>query len=181
MAICHGQGDPRTDPFLGGCCIVGRAEGTTLGQATDGICPNRWYIDWTTPDGEVFDASRVSLGTVDEVAISYVGNNPQRRQRVADQLQGTRYICLAAVAAIDVDPSILLDRAAFDAAWEATDEYQVVADHWELISEPRNYCMVYGPTEAQCCFREDQATNDARRGELNITSVTIRSQAQGAV
>lgn len=166
--LCHGSGD--NDGFFGGCCHISGV----------GVCPNRWYIDWTTVDGEVFDSDQSSLGTVDDVARSYVGNNPNRRAQVAEAVQGTRYICSAAVLAIDADPSILTDRAAFEAAWEATAEYQAVADLWEARNKPRNWCMTFGPTEGQCCFREDQATNDTARANLHSTAVTIRSQAQGA-
>lgn len=164
--LCHGQGDVAHD----GCCYVN-------GQ----VCPNRWRIDRSIdPDGVVFDAAGVSLGTVDAVARSFVGNNPQRRATVAEAVQGTRYICSAAVLAIDADPSILNDRTMFEAAWEARPEYQVVADAWEANGQPRNWCMSFGPAEGQCCYAEDQATNDAKRAALSATAVSIRRRANGA-
>ena len=49
--ICHGQGDPRSDPFDGGCCYI----------AGVGVCPNRWFIDW---DGAIGPAETVYEGRI---------------------------------------------------------------------------------------------------------------------
>lgn len=163
--LCHGQGDLEADPFDGGCCWVN-------GQ----VCPNRWYIE----NGSVFDSNRTLLGTVDDVARSFVGNSKPRRERIVAQVQGAVYICSAAVFAVDADPSILTDRAQFDTAWAARPEYQPVADAWEAGGKPRNWCQVYGPGEGQCCFSEDQATNDAKAGVLDAVAVTVRRGATGA-
>lgn len=166
--ICHGNGD--APAFDGGCCI----------KVGGDVCELRWFIDWTTPEGEVFDSTNTSMGTVDDVARAFVGNNPQRRARVAEAVQGTVYICQAAILVVDGDPSLLNDRAAFDAAWAARAEYQSIADGWEAIGRPRNWCMIYGPPEGHCCFREDQTTNDTYRAGLSVTAVSLRSQAQGS-
>lgn len=171
--LCHGQGDPRADPFLGGCCYVNGA-----------ICPNRWYIEPgpVTSERQVLDHQRNVLGTVDAVARTFVGNNGPRRQRVADAIQGTQFVCKAAILAIDANPQILNNRAQFDTAWAARPEYQPIADAWEAIGEPRNYCQVYGPAtgEFQCCFRETEQENAAKAGALTTTAVTIRRSAPGA-
>lgn len=167
--LCHGQGDGRVDAFDGGCCYVNGL-----------VCPNRWFIDWASPEGEVLDSSRTSLGTVDDVARSFVGNNPNRRASVADAVQGVSFVCSAAVFAVADDPSLLNDRAAFEAAWELRPEYQPIADVWETIGRPRSWCMSYGPGEGQCCFGEDPATNDAKRAVLSTTAVTIRGSLNGA-
>lgn len=169
MAFCHGSGDPRADPFTGGCCYV-----------NGGICPLRWYLDWTSPEGEVFDAARVSLGTVDDVIRSLAGNNPNRRARIFEQVQGITFLCTAALAAIDDDPSILTDRAAFDAAWEATVEYQTIADLWEAGGKPRNWCMTYGPSEGQCCHAETAQEQADREASMSVTAVSLRRGASGA-
>ena len=176
--LCHGQGD--NTGFDGGCCWIAGV-----------ICPLRWYIDYSTssPAGDVntatiLDSTGASLGTVfDYVDGLMPGGGPQkvdRVQRVTDQVQGTVYVCSAAAYAIGIDPSLINDRAQFETAWEATAEYQTVADQWEAQGKPRNWCMTFGPTEGHCCFREDQATNDAKRGALTTTAVTVRSQATGA-
>lgn len=163
--LCHGSGNLEADPFNGGCCWIN-------GQ----VCPNRWYLE----GGSVFDSNRTLLGTVNEVVESFVGKSRPRKNRVIEQVEGATYICSAAVLAVDADPSVLTDRAAFDAAWAARPEYQPVADAWEAIGKPRNWCQLYGPDEGQCCFSEDQATNDAKSGALTSTAVTVRRAATGA-
>lgn len=176
--LCHGQGD--NSGFDGGCCWVNGA-----------ICPVRWFIDYSTstPAGDVGTATirnstGASLGTVSAYVSSLMpGGGPtktQRVQRVLDQIRGVVYVCSAAAYVIGMDPSLLNDRAAFEAAWSATAEYQTIAPQWVAIGKPANWCMTFGPTEGQCCFREDQATNDARRAKLSATAVTVRSRAQGA-
>ena len=178
--LCHGQGDLGEDPFNGGCCWIA---GT--------ICPVRWFIDYSTstPGGDVgtatiLDSTGVSLGTVfDYVDNLMPGGGPNkaaRVQRVLDQVQGVSYVCSAAAVAIGNDPSLINDRPAFETAWEATAEYQAVADQWEAQGKPRNWCQTFGPGEGHCCFGEDQATNDVKRGNMTTTAVTVRSRAQGA-
>ena len=180
MAICHGRGDPAGDLFLGGCCYVDGA-----------VCPLRWYIDYSTsdPPGDVqsatiLDADRTSLGTVyDYVDNLMPGGGPNkaaRMQRVFDQVQGTRYVCSVVAYLLGMDPSLINDRAQLEAQWAADDAYQPIADHWESIGRPRDWCPQYGPTEGQCCFAEDTATNDANKAFLTVDAVTVRSQATGA-
>ncbi len=172
--ICHGQGDQRGDAFDGGCCFVN-------GQ----VCPNRWFVDYSAvPGGQsgdvtqarVLDSSRTDIGSVDTVARSFVGNNPNRRQRVYDAVQGALFICSSAVRAIDADPSILANRAAFDVAWAA----RIMVDAPSLPAGWGAWCTTFGPGEQQCCFAEDQATNTARSSPLSATAVTVRRSAQGA-
>ena len=171
--ICHGQGDQRANLFDGGCCFVDGA-----------VCPNRWFIDRSpgsaVTQALVLDSTGASLGTVDAVTRSYVGNNPSRRQEVYDELQGVLYLCKAAIAAIAANPSIRNNRATFDAAWAARSEYQPIADAWEAIGKPRNWCQLYGPTEGQCCFGETTTVNAARAATLSAVAVTVRRNAQGA-
>lgn len=174
--ICHGQGDPRTDPFDGGCCFVNGA-----------VCPNRWFVDWTGAIGPVetiYDSNRVPLGTVTAYVTSLMpGGGPTKAARVARvvaQVQNATYVCKAAAYAIGMDPSLINDRLAFESAWAARPEYQPIADAWEALGKPRNWCMTFGPTEGQCCHNEDQATNDARAGVLDPVAVTVRSAATGA-
>jgi hypothetical protein len=183
--ICHGQGtDPvaHSDPFDDGCCFI-------AGQP----CQNRWYLDYSTctPPGNRADVANatvyeganrtISVGSVDDLARSFVGNNPNRRQRIFDQVQGALYICKVAALVIEAGwGSGPPDRATFEAAWAAHPDYQPVADAWEAIGKPRDWCALYGPSEGQCCHREDQATNDARRANLTTTAVTVRAAATGA-
>lgn len=183
--ICHGQGDPKADPFLGGCCFI-----------VDKVCPNRWFIDWAGaigPAETVYDSDRVVLGLVDDVIKDLVGNSKPRQQRVKAQALNVTFLCTAALAVIGADPSLLTDRPAFDAAWQATDEYSVtthifdpavgpetVEAHWVRRGHPADWCMLFGPAEGQCCHREDQTTNDARAGVLDAVAVQVRSAATGA-
>lgn len=174
--LCHGQGDPADDLFDGGCCWVNGA-----------VCPNRWFIDWPGaygPAGTIYDSNRQSLGTVTAYVDSLMpGGGPNkaaRVQRVVDQVNNAVYVCRAAAYVIGMDPSLINDRVQFEAAWEATAEYQTVATSWLAIGKPANWCMQYGPTEGQCCFGEDQATNDAKTANLTTTAVTVRRAAPGA-
>lgn len=185
--ICHGQGDQNVsrddDPFTGGCCYVNGS-----------VCPVRWFIDYSTstPAGDVgtatiFDSNRQSLGTVfDYVDGLMPGGGPNkaaRVQRVLDQVQGVIYVCSAAAYEIGMDPSLINDRAQFEAKWQANAAYTPIGNEWVAIGKPFDWCMTFGPFEGpvgQCCFREDQATNDARAGTLSTTAVTVRRNAQGA-
>jgi len=174
--LCHGQGDPEADLFDGGCCWV------------DGeVCPNRWFIDWPGaygPAETIYDNTRTALGTVTGYVTDLMpGGGPNKAARVARvvaQVQGATYACAAAAHIIGMDPSLINDRAAFDTAWAARVEYQPIADHWQTLGKPRNWCMVYGPAEGQCCHSEDQATNDARTAALDPVAVTVRRAATGA-
>lgn len=160
MAFCHGQGNLDTD----GCCYVAGA-----------VCPNRWKI----VDGRVYEGpDLVDLGTVQEVAATY-HNSPAVQQRAIDQVQGMVYVCRVAVEVIVQDPKRINDRAAFEAAWAAHPDYQPIADEWEAIGKPRNWCPLYGPPENQCCYAEDEATNAAKASALTTSAVSIRSQRSG--
>lgn len=173
--ICHGQGDQRVDLFDGGCCFI-------AGQ----ICPQRWYIDYTgaatTRDAHIIDASGTDLGTVDAF-VKQIHNGKPRQDRVVEVIEGALYVCGALANAVIADgiPTGANWEADFDAAWSA--EYDVggsaeaVGDAWEALGKPRNWCVSYGPGEGQCCFGEDQATNDARAANLTTTRVTIASRS----
>ena len=178
--ICHGQGvpagDPNTDPFLEGCCLLTHPT----------VCPNRWFIDWAGdigPAETVYDADRTALGLVDDAIRDMVGNSKPRRDRVKAQTLNIKFLCTAALTVIGADPSLLNDRPAFDAAWEATAEYQPIADIWEAMGKPRNWCMLYGAQAAldnTCCFSETQAVNDAKAAVLDPVAVQVRSASTGA-
>lgn len=163
--LCHGNGDVAHD----GCCWV-------EGQ----VCPLRWRI----ADGHVFDAAGTDLGTIDAVVRSFVGNNPQRRQRVLDQLQGVRIVCTAAVQVIADDPSLLTNRAAFNAAWNAHPQYvALVRPAWARVEQRQSLaagsyqCSSWTGegAQAQCCYAEAQATNDAVAVTLTATARTLRA------
>ena len=180
--ICHAQGDPHADPQSGGCCWI-----------AGNICPMRWFVD---ASGDVYDSDRVLVDTLDQAIRNTFGvNNPNRRDEIVEFLGWTAgtemFVCTAAGhAAVDhwdefMSPQMeMVDRPQFDVRWG--EEYAVggsaeaVGDAWEGISRPRDWCVVYGPSEGQCCHREDQATNDARRANVTVTGVSIRSQATGA-
>lgn len=174
--LCHGRGDSE-DGFDGGCCFLAGA-----------VCDNRWYFEYAEGDPNVqnatiLDSTGASLGTVyDYVDNLMPGGGPNkaaRMQRVFDQIQGTIYACSIPAYLIGMDPSLINDRPTLDAQWMADAAYQPVADYWESIGKPRDWCSTYGLGEGQCCHR-DQAENDAGRAFLTVDSVTVRSQATGA-
>lgn len=161
MAICHGQGGPDQ---VDGCCYVNGAP-----------CPLRWKIDGQ----QVYEGpDMVPLGNVEQAVSTYVNGTPKRNRGV-EQLQNVVYACRAAVIAIAEDGNRVTDRAAFEAAWTAYDGYQPVADHWQSIGRPREWCPQYGPPEGQCCFSEDEATNQAKAGALHVNAVEVRSRRPG--
>lgn len=171
MAVCHGSGN-LGEAFGDGCCWVGGA-----------VCPLRWKIS----GGRIFDHTGTDLGTVDAVVRSHVGNNPQRRQRVLDQLQGVTFVCTAAVDVIVADPSLLNDRPAFDAAWNNHAGYLAqVRPGWAALEQtngwaPGSYqCSTWtGAAGPECCFAEDPASNTTKLAALSVSAVTIRSARAG--
>jgi hypothetical protein len=155
MAFCHGKGGADQ---VDGCCYVN-------GE----VCPNRLK----QVNGRIFDHVGTDLGTTTEF-IASLTNNGAARNRGAQQVQGIVFACRAAINAIVANASVLNDRAAFDVAWAARPEYQPVADAWEALGLPRNYCQVYGMAQGQCCFSEDEATNEAKAADLSSVAVTVR-------
>ena len=173
--ICHGQGDPRTDLQDGGCCFI------------DGnVCPSRWYVDYTgaatTRDAHLIDSTGADLGTVDAY-VKAVHNGKPRQDRVVDVIEGRTFVCgaLADTVAADGIPTGANWEADFEAAWSAAYEAggvaEVTGDAWAASGKPRNWCVSFGPGEGQCCFREDQATNDARVANISTVSVTVASRS----
>jgi hypothetical protein len=162
VAFCHGKGGADQDGTHpngdGGCCYVNGA-----------VCPNRLK----QVDGRVYDHTGADLGTTTQY-INSLTNNGAARRRAADQVQGIVFGCVAAIRAIVANASIVTDRAVFDAAWAARLEYQAVADAWEALGLPRDYCQVYGMPQGQCCFSEDTVTNEARAADLSEVAVTLR-------
>jgi len=176
--ICHGQGDPREDPFFGGCCYVNGA-----------ICPHRWFVDYTgldpvtqTRQAHIYDHNRVDLGTVNAF-VQQVHSGAPRQDRVVAAIQGSVYVCgvVANTVIADGIPTGGNWAATFDSAWSAA--YQPggmaadVGDAWEAINKPRNWCVSYGPDLDQCCFREDQATNNTKAAVLSTTRVMVASRS----
>jgi hypothetical protein len=182
--ICHGRGtmpgNNAETAFNDGCCFI------------DGeICPNRWFIDYSTstPAGDtgtatIRNSEGVSLGTVTAYVTSLMpggGNTKaQRVARVVAQLTNILYVCAPAAYVIGMDPSLITNRVQFETAWSGRAEYTPIADYWQSIGKPRNWCMSFGPTEGQCCHAEDQATNDANRAFLHTSAVEVRRRAPGA-
>lgn len=163
MAICHGNGDLGND----GCCFV-----------NGNVCPLRWKI----VGGRIFDNLGTDLGTVNAYIDSIVQSGAARTRAKA-QVQGVTYACSAAVEVIAANASLLNDRPALNAAWDAHAGYVTkVRPAWSAIEErlglaPGEYnCSTWsGVTRSQCCFAEDSATNAAKAAGLSATAVTIRT------
>lgn len=186
--ICHGQGDQRADPHTSGCC--------ELPGAGNGICPMRWRVD---PTGNVYNSSNTLVDTLDQAIRNTFGvNNPNIREDIVEFLGWqpgfTMMLCTAAAqAAVDHwaefmasqgQAIVMTNRAQFDVRWSeefnAGGSAEAVGDVWVTIARPRNWCVTFGPDLGQCCHRENQATNDTRRGLLSTAAVSVRSQASGA-
>lgn len=181
MAVCHGQGSPNADPFLGGCCWVNGA-----------VCPQRWYIDYSTstPAGDIgtatiYNSARVSLGTVDAYVASLFNGKP-RQDRARQMLQGSVYACgaLTSDLANNGVPSGANWETELNARWSATfnpgGPAQAVGDAWVAIGRPRNWCVSYGPALGQCCFGESDPVNAAGVAKLHVTRVAIANRNMGA-
>lgn len=156
MAVyCHGNGNEST----GGCCWVNGA-----------LCP----LLLRTDGASVYDNEDNNLGLIATWAASEFG--VVDGVTAAAHFTGVTRLCSAGLRAAIAEPS---DRAAFETTWANDTAYQAIADQWEAIGMPRNYCPIYGPNENQCCFAEDQATNDAATALLDGVAVTIRSLGAG--
>ncbi len=175
--ICHGQGAPEANLFDGGCCKIN-------GQ----VCPLRWFIDYSTssPPGDtgtatIVDSTGASLGTVNTYIATIINGKP-RQDRARAMIQGAVYVCggLTQSLANDGIPSGANWEAELNAQWSAIYDPggsgEAVGDHWVSIGRPRNWCVVYGPGEGQCCFAEDAATNAARAAVLHVDRVTIANR-----
>jgi hypothetical protein len=169
--ICHGQGEPQEDPFLGGCCFINGS-----------VCPHRWFIDRTGPEPVIVNHQRVVLGTL-TAYINTLFNSGPRRTRAQQMLQGTNYGCgviLTELAQNGV-PTGGNWATELDTRWSALYAEGAVADDvgdaWAAIGKPRNWCVSYGPGEDQCCFGETQTVNDQRATALHVTRVTIASRS----
>lgn len=160
MKFCHGKGNLETD----GCCWVNGV-----------ICHNRWKI----VDGRIKEGPNLTdLGTPAEFAATITNNNAAR-QRIVDQATGIVFACRAAINALIAQPALLNNRTGFEAAWAARPEYQPVADAWEALGKPRNWCPQYGPAEGQCCYSEEEVVNEVNRTTLSAAAVTIRQGRSG--
>lgn len=192
--ICHSQGDKdhpsNADWQDGGCCHIPGV------VPPSNICPMRWAID---TNGSVFNSNRQNIGQLDDLIKTVYGvNNPNTRLNIINFLgwqSGLQmYICTAfAQAAVDHwnefmavqnQQLVMTNRTQADIRW--SEEFNTggsavsIGDAWANLGKPRNWCVVYGPPEGHCCFREDQATNDARRSLVTTTRVSVSSQAPGA-
>jgi hypothetical protein len=154
-AICHGNGNLESE----GCCWVDGA-----------ICPNRWKL----VDGHVFDAAGNDLGTVQEI-IATVTNNKRAQERGVELTQGVTFLCGVAMKVLLADTRLIGNPTGFRAAWLAHADYQPIADAWERIGRPREYCPTFGPAEGQCCFAEPLAVNEAKQATLSEVAVQVRT------
>ena len=166
MPACHGQGgvDQATNGD-GGCCYV---NGT--------VCPLRLK----QVNGRIFDAAGTDLGTTTQY-INSLTNNGAARNRAQQQAQGVVFFCKAAISVIVAQASLLNDRPAFNAAWNAQVDYVAqVRPAWAALEQAQGLpagsyqCSTWGPPQGQCCFSESQAVNDAKFAALSATAVTVR-------
>jgi hypothetical protein len=164
MAFCHGQGGPDQPD---GCCYV------------NGLpCPLRWKI----VDGRIYEGPDLTdLGTVVDL-VNARWRQKQIREKVLEQVQGITYLCRAALEVVAADPSLILDRVAFEQAWDNHPDYvALVRPAWEAVEDRMGLargefqCSSWkGEGNQQCCFSEDTATNESKAGALSTVAVTLR-------
>lgn len=99
--------------------------------------------------------------------------------RIGDGITFACHVAIKVIAAeIDANKA-MPSRAGFEANWAAHPDYQPIADAWEALGKPRNWCPTYGPAENQCCFAEDQATNDTKAAGIPVTVRNLRNAIGG--
>jgi hypothetical protein len=161
VAFCHGRG---AVDQADGCCFL--SDGT--------ICPLRIKI----VGGRVLEGPTL----IDRGTVTPLTNNGAARNRAQQQAQGLVYGCLAAIRVIVAQASLLNDRAAFEAAWNAQADYVAqVRPHWNIVEDrmgiPRGsfQCSTWkGEAGQQCCFSQNTVTNEAEAANLTATAVTVR-------
>ena len=113
--------------------------------------------------------------------INSLGLTGQRKTRALNMAQGVQHACGIALRIISDDPSLILDRAAFNAAWTSHPDYvRDVRPAWVEVEQrlgiPANSynCSTWGPGSGQCCYGEDVTTNEVKAAALHSTAVTVR-------
>lgn len=101
-------------------------------------------------------------------------------------LQGTTYACGIAAKVLIADPSLINNRAQFDAAWDNHPDYLAYPrPQWAAVEARCGFpvgsykCSSWGPAVGQCCFGETQAENDSKMAALNTTQVILRRARSG--
>ena len=166
---CHGNGNLATD----GCCYV-------AGQ----VCPLRWKVE----NGIVYEGPNLTdLGEYTSAVDTKIGGAKAKRDAAKAQVPGAKYLCRAALEVIAADPTIVNDRAGFEAAWNNHAEYvALVRPEWQKIEErnglaPGSYqCSTWKGIGGikQCCFAEPAINaTTVLQTAFNATAVTIRSAA----
>lgn len=167
MPFCHGQGGAdQANNGDGGCCYVNGA-----------VCPLRMK----QVGGHIFNAAGTDLGTTTQY-INSLTNNGAARNRAQQQAQGVIFFCLAAIKVIMVNPNLLNDRPAFEAAWNSQADYVAqVRPAWAALEQQAGFpagsyqCSSWkGANGLQCCFSETTTVNEAKASPLNATAVTVR-------
>lgn len=150
--LCHGNPDGDH------CCYVN-------GQR----CPN------LLQGQEVADAVQAQVAFY-----NFKGPAKNLSSRIGDGINFACHVAIKVIAEHASNTRDLPDRATFEAAWSAHPDYQAIADTWESIGKPRSWCASYGPAENQCCFAEDQATNDTKAAGIPVQVRNLRNAINGA-
>ena len=152
--FCHGN------PVVNGdhCCWVDGAR-----------CPN------LLEGQEVADAVQVQIDLY-----NFKGPANNLARKLGDGINFACGVAIKVIAESIDSTSQLPDRPTFEAAWTAHADYQAIADAWEAMGKPRSWCPEYGPAEGQCCFAEDQATNDTRGAGVPVELKNLRRALDGA-
>jgi hypothetical protein len=121
------------------------------------------------------------LAAVEALIVQYNFKGPANNaaKLLDDGITFACHVALKVLAASIASTGQLPGRTAFEAAWTAHPDYQSVADAWELIGKPRSWCPEYGPAEGQCCFAEDQATNDTKAAGIPVQVRNLRNAIGG--
>lgn len=142
----------------GGCCYVAGA-----------ICPHH------------LNATQLTA------YINSLGLTGVRKTRAQNMAQGVQHACGIAIRIIANDPAMILDRAAFNAAWTSHPDYvRDVRPAWAVVEQrtgmaPNTFnCSTWqGEAGKQCCYSETTTVNEAKATALHSTAVTVR-RAGGA-
>jgi hypothetical protein len=92
--------------------------------------------------------------------------------------EGITFACHVALkvmaAHLDVTGQ-MIPRSTFETNWAAHPDYDHVADAWEAIGKPRDWCPKYGPAEGQCCFSEPEPVNATKANGIPVSIKNLRS------
>jgi hypothetical protein len=150
--LCHGN------PSVGHCCWVNGQRCSNLLEGPEILAAVEALITQYNFQGPANNAAKL----------------------MDDGITFACHVALKVLAAYLNSTGQLAPRATFETNWAAHPDYQSVANVWESIGKPRDWCPKYGPAEGQCCFSEDTTTNATKANGIPVSIRNLRNAIGGA-